>query len=229
MSLNLNEQLVRLLRGHGVAASPENDAVVVEPTRATAVLSASRTNPNSLLLSIRATAPDGAVLTDLWAGLGREDGPATRDGLEAFCRGGFHVFLAAAWGVLEEDQVDHVELHTGGRHWDLYAGAVVGRASAGASLRVPPLWDALVPAIETALADLHASAVGRLYAHHLNTEMTFEALLNGEPHPGMEAFWKGLPWQPSDAGFASQRMLWIAIPRTGNGPAHSRVGRCEAS
>jgi len=224
--LDLNSHLVRLLDAHGVAAAVSDGIVFVEPNNATAVLEAERTNPHSLLLSLRATSPDGVVLPDLWAGLGSEDPPAIRDGLDAFCRGSFHVYLAATWGVLETDQVDHVEITSLERVWDVYVGGVVGRTSDSASLPVPAFWEPLLEAIEQVLAEGDSSVVGRLYAHHINAKMTFEALVNGEQDGVMEAFWRALPWQPSESGFASQRMVWIAVPRRGDKPAHTQVGRC---
>lgn len=226
--MDLNQHLVSLLDGHGVEAAVVDDRVVVEPNGATAVLGAERTNPHALLFSLRATSPDGVVLPDLWAGLGSDDAAAVRDGIAAFCRGTFHVYLAAAWGVLETDQVDHVEVTSSGRPWDLYVGGVVGRTFDRASLPVPSMWDPFIEAVGKVLAERDASVVGRLYSQHRDAKMTFEALVNGEPSEVMETFWRALPWCPSAAGYASQRLLWMAVPRLGERPAHIRVGRCVA-
>jgi hypothetical protein len=226
---DLNHHLVELLAGHGVTASIVADEVLVDPNGAAASLRARRVNPNSMLLSVNAVAPDGVWLTDLWAGLGEDDDAAVRDGLWAFCLNIFHVYLAATWGLLETDQVDHVELSSGDRTWDLYVGGLMNRSSSATELQAPPIWDGFLAAVSAVLLQRSASVVGRLYVNTLAQQMTFEALVNGKPDPVMANFWESLPWHANGAGFASQRMMWIAVPRSGVQPAHARVGRCSES
>ena len=88
--------------------------------------------------SARFKRDDEVTVTDRCAGFGDTVESAKADGVHAFCCGTFHVLLAALWGVLERDQVDHEILFVEDREWDVYMGPCTSRASAGVSGLVLP-------------------------------------------------------------------------------------------
>jgi hypothetical protein len=217
---SLAQVLEHLLKGHGVAAERAGHQVSL-PGGGTASLRMYR--PESVWMMEFRAEVDGVVLEDRWAAMGAEIDAAYRDGLDSFCRCGFHVLLAALWGVLERDQVEHV-LHLGELDgWDLYLGPAVQRAANAPALQPPvELYERVMTSLHAALEPGQAHLL-RVYVATLNGEVVVEVLLDDEEHPEL---WKAVAesdWQLPATGFASLRWVVVARRRRG-GPTH-RVER----
>src|SRR4051812_26161736 len=99
--------LAELLTGHHIEAVVQDDMVYLPRCDRWANLWMHQTEGGAYLVEVRATASSDVTVADRCAGLGDSVESAARDGLQSFCSGSFHVLLAALWGVLERDQVDH--------------------------------------------------------------------------------------------------------------------------
>lgn len=222
----LHQELVDLLGGHDVRAEVRDDAVRVVEVDRWANLWMSRSPTGRFIVELRATAPEGVVVSDRWAALGDDPKSATRDGLESFCRCGFHVVLAALWGVLETDQVDHEVREVGGQTWDLYLGPYTGRASVGnARLDPPPaLLDRVLEALDGHLGTGSTHAM-RVFVAVVNGAVTVEGLVDDEVSPAVEAAVAAADWTFPASGFASLRWFVMARRRD-EAPAHRVTRSC---
>lgn len=224
---DLNHILVDLLDGHGVTAHRQGAVVLVGEHGRSARLSATPSPPSGLLLSITAESR-GDTIQDLWLGIGSDTDTAIREGIGLLCLSSFHVILAAAWGILERDQVDHQALQAADGHWwDLYVGPTVSRASQDARLDAPDLIGPLIGVVRSSLT-VRKARWGRLYAGGLNGELTLDGLLDSEPHEPSTRMLTELDWRGTASGFASQRLFWAAVPRDGEAPAHQIDRNCGA-
>jgi Family of unknown function (DUF6348) len=219
----LNDRLLSLLHGHQVSAELRDGRVYLPELDRWAELHM-RPARSSHLMAVRVSAPGGEHV-DRWAALGEEPEAAARDGLAAFVRGGFHVLLAALWGLYEPEQVEWVERTVGTATWDLYLGPYTGRVAAGGSpLRAPS------DLVERVLAALDAHLTGethfvRVYYAAVNGQVTVETLVDDAPSEGMHRAVAEAEWTAPSTGFASLR--WFSIARRrGDGPAHLRTGSC---
>src|SRR5690349_21556884 len=97
-----------------------------------------QTDGGSYLVEIRATATPETTIADSCGAVGATFELARTDGLRSFCSGTFHVLLAALWGVLERDQVEHEVRVVGPRSWDIYMGPCTLRTSPGGQQLVLP-------------------------------------------------------------------------------------------
>lgn len=218
--LPLNVQLVALLAGHGVAAEERDHAVYVQSVARWANLWMWQTEGGTFLMELRATASGEEVVADRWAAIGTTPDDAVRDGLQAFCRGGFHVVLAALWGVLEPDQIDHELRTVGSASWDLYLGPYTTRVSVGVAPLVAPsgLVDRVLVALDGHLVGSSTHAL-RVYVAVVGGAVTIEALVDDEPSADVESAVANADWSFPAAGFASLRWFVMARQRE-PGPAH---------
>lgn len=230
MSLTpLRQELVDLLAGHDVRAEVRDDAVLVVEVDRWANLWMSRSPAGRFIVELRTTAPEGVVVADRWAALGDDPKSAARDGLESFCRCGFHVVLAALWGVLETDQVDHEVREVGGQDWDVYLGPYTGRASAGTARLDAPLAlaDRVLAALDGHLGVGSTHAM-RVYVASVNGAVTVEGLVDDRVSPAVEAAVAAAGWTFPPCGFASLRWFVIARRRD-EAPAHRVTRSCRGS
>lgn len=219
-SASLASLLHRLLESHGVEAQVVDDAVYLPGLDRWANLWLHDSGTGPLAIEVVGTAPNGVVVTDVCVGIGRNREAAKNDAVHAFCVGTFHVLLAALWGVLERDQVDHEVRSVGGKAWDLYLGACTRRSSDGVGLlELPPeVPDRVLACLDDLLTDTNVHVV-RLYLAVSNGELTLEALLDSEPADALAQAFRDGAWQLPDVGFASLRWLLAASPRS-DGPSH---------
>lgn len=216
----LKVQLVDLLAGHGVAAEERDDAVYVPSVERWANLWMWRTESGTFLMELRATASGDEVIADRWAAIGKAPADAVRDGLDSFCRCGFHVVLAALWGVLERDQVDHEVRIVGSAGWDIYLGPYTTRVSAGVAPLAAPsgLVDRVLAALDGHLVGSSTHAL-RVYVAVVEGAVTTEVLVDDELSADVEAAVVTATWSFPSAGFASLR--WFVMARRREpGPAH---------
>jgi hypothetical protein len=212
--------LIDLLAGHGVEAVVKDGFVYLPQLDRWANLWMNQTDGGSYLVEIRATACNDITIADRCAAVGDTFESAREDGLRSFCSGTFHVLLAALWGVLERDQVDH-EVRVVGHHaWDIYTGPCTLRTSIGAKPLVLPreLVDLVPGQLERVLVDSRVHAV-RLYFAVLNGAVTVEALVDDEENPALAEVFASAQWLLPETGFASLRWFIAACPRT-SGPSH---------
>lgn len=212
--------LVALLAGHHVEAVVKDDLVYLPQLDRWANLWMDQTASGSYLMEIRATASDDIMIADRCAAVGTTFESARSDGLQSFCSGTFHVLLAALWGVLELDQVEHEIRIVGRRTWDVYMGPCTLRNSAGVEPLVLPreLVELVPKQLEQILTDSRVHTV-RLYLAVVNGSVTVEALVDDEDDPALAELFAGARWQHPETGFASLRWFIAACPRT-NGPSH---------
>jgi hypothetical protein len=216
----LAQTLVDLLAGHQVEAILEDDLVYLPRFERWANLWMTRTDSGTYLIEVRATASNEVTIADRCAAVGTTFESAREDGLRSFCSGTFHVLLAALWGVLELDQVDHEVRVVRHRTWDIYMGPCTLRNSVGVeSLVLPRELVELVPKqLEQVLVQSRVHAV-RLYIGVLNGSVTVEALVDDEEDPGLAELFASARWRLPATGFASLRWFIAACPRT-SGPTH---------
>ncbi len=228
-SIALASRLLDLLHGHAVEAEIRDDMVYLPSVDRWANLWMWRTDSGTFLMEVRATGEGAEVVADRWAALGDDPKSATRDGLESFCRCGFHVVLAALWGVLETDQVDHEVRQVGGHAWDLYLGPYTGRASVGnARLDAPPaLVDRVLEALDGHLGTGSTHAM-RVFVAVVNGAVTVEGLVDDEVSPAVEAAVAAADWTFPASGFASLRWFVMARRRD-EAPAHRVTRSCGGS
>lgn len=220
--------LVQLLEGHGVEAVVREDAVYLPRLDRWANLWMHPTSERMHLLEVVATVDDEVTVTDRCAGIGDTVESAKADGVQAFCSGTFHVLLAALWGVLERDQVDHEILFVEHREWDVYMGPCTTRISAGVQALVLPqaLPDLVLQQWKRTLVDRRVHTA-RLYLAVVNGAVTVEAMIDDQPDAAMAEVFGGADWALPAAGFASLRWYLAACPRT-DGPTHA-VERASCS
>lgn len=225
----LHHVLVDLLGGHGVLAEVRADAVYLPELDLWANLWLTRSREGRFLMDLVATSPDGGVVADQWAALGTDVASATRDGLTSFSRCGFHVVLAALWGVLETDQVDHEAREVGGATWDVYLGPYSGRATTGTPPLTAPaeLVDQVLRAFDASLEAGQTHAL-RVYVAWVNGAATYEALVDGREAPDVAAVVARAGWVFPDAGFVSTRWFVMARLREA-GPAHRQTRACRGA
>lgn len=224
---SMADALASLLTGHGVEAVVLEDMVHLPQPGLWASLWMEAAQPGTFLFELRATTRGEAVVVDRWAGVGSDVEEGKRDGLLSFCRGTFHVLLAAVWGVLERDQVDHCVWWVDGREWDLYFGPCTMRQSLGvAPLVLPPsMVDRVMDQFQHHLTagEVHAA---RLYLAVVNGQITVEALVDDVPSPKLQEAFQGAGWSLPANGFASLRWFLAASPRVG-GPTHRIERNCQ--
>lgn len=215
-TIALASTLADLLTGHGVAAELREDAVFIPSTGSWANLWMRHTEGQSMLMELRALAPDGSVVVDRWAAFGATEDAARVDGLRSFCMSAFHVVLAGLWGVLERDQVEHEVREVNGAAWDVYEGPCTRRVSEGVEgLDMP------IEALDTLLAGLNArmsegsTHALRLFVAFLNGEMTTEVVFDDQPAADIAASVAAAPWIRPQTGFASLRWFVLARRREG--------------
>src|SRR5262245_21660264 len=134
----LAHTLADLLGGHDVEAVVRDGLVSLPRLERWANLWMDQTESGSYLVEVRATAGNDVTIADRCAGVGATFESAREDGLRSFCAGTFHVLLAALWGVLEHDQVDHEVRVVDDLTWDIYMGPCTLRTSAGSEPLVLP-------------------------------------------------------------------------------------------
>jgi len=213
--------LADLLKGHLVEAILRDDMVYVPQLDRWADLWMHQTEGGAYLLEVSATASHEVMVADRCAGIGDTAESAGKDALRSFCSGSFHVLLAALWGVLERDQIDHEIRLVAQRHWDLYLGPCTLRCSAGVEPLVLPqnLPDLVLKQLELTLKDSRVHTA-RLYLGVLNGAVTVEALIDDQPDAALTEVFRCSDWVLPETGFASLRWFLAACPRT-NGPSHS--------
>jgi hypothetical protein len=213
--------LVDLLKGHHVDALVRDDMVYLPALDRWANLWMHQTGKSTWLVEVRATtaSPD-TTIADRCAAVGDTIQVAGQDGLQAFCSGIFHVLLAAVWGVLEREQVDHEVRVVGGRSWDIYFGPCTLRSMTDTEpLVLPAELMSLVPKqLDRTLTDTRVHTT-RLYLAVLNGEVTVEAMVDDAPSEAMAQVFRSAAWVLPKKGFASIRWLIAASPQT-NGPSH---------
>ena len=226
MNTRLAGVLKGLLDAHGIPSTRHDEEVHIPQTGAGLVLRVVEdATPGYALMQIEATLPSGSRVSDRWAGLGQTLPEAANDGIIAFCHGGFHVLLAACGGLLETDQVDHDLITVGGQVWDVYSGGWVNRSGKDAHLTMGAIWPGVLEVLQSSVSgEIH---VGRLFVCALDSRLTYEHLLDGEPHDGLGRVLRSAALDHSARGYASMRLFFIARHRTGGVPGHQRESLCE--
>lgn len=216
----LADTLADLLTGHQVEAVVEDEVVYLPELDRWANLWMHQREGGHYLVEIRATASGDVTIADTCAAVGPTFEAAREDGLRSFCSGTFHVLLAALWGVLELDQLDHEVRVVNQKAWDVYSGPCTLRGSVGVDPLVLPreLVELIPLQIEQRLVDSRVHAV-RLYLAVLNGSVTVEALVDNEADTALAEVFAGAQWQLPETGFASLRWFIAACPRT-SGPSH---------
>jgi hypothetical protein len=226
------QHLLRLLDGHKIHARFDGTNVLVEGDASRWVRFAAELpeHSNVLRLHVDAAGPGNTILSDSLNGFGDDIEQQLSDVLVHFCISDFHVFLAALWGVLEEDQVDYHFVVTDAGAWNLYLGAWFTRRTTEHDTMAPPVTDfanELISRASTILSERKPST-GRVFVAAREGVMTYEALIDGESNPALEELLRQLPLEHAQTGYASQRLFFIAIPNDGI-PPHRRVSRCTHS
>ncbi len=224
----LASRLVGLLHGHHVEAEIRDDMVYLPVVDRWANLWMWRTESGSFLMEVRATGADEQVVADRWAALGADAETAIRDGLESFCRCGFHVLLAALWGVLETDQVDHEERWIADQQWDLYLGPYTTRVSPDTPTLVAPAGfvDRVLAALGEHLLDGETHLL-RVYVAVLNGAVTVEGVVDDQTSAALGRALSTAAWAFPPTGFASLRWIVAARRRRGS-TANLMVRTCGA-
>jgi hypothetical protein len=227
---SLDHDLIELLRGHGVDAVLD-DGMVHLPALARHVrLTLESSGGGTFLLVVRATVDEDLVVEDVCSAMGRTLERARADGIASFCMGTFHVLLAALWGVLERDQVDHEVRVVGDRSWDVYLGPCTGRVSRGVEqLVMPPgLTDAVLAHLDRILCDRRVHTVRLYLGAVVGKEVveSMEAVVDGEPDAELARVWRAASWQLPAAGFASCRWFLMCCPRVDGANHRVERGSC---
>ena len=216
----LAENLASLLAGHHVEAILKEGLVYLPRLDRWANLWMQRTERGSYLVEVRATASHEVTVADRCAGIGDTVESAREDGLRSFCSGTFHVLLAALWGVLERDQVDHEVRVVNQRYWDIYVGPCTLRNSAGVKPLALPreLADSVPAQLDRTLVDSRVHVV-RLYLGVVDGAVTVEALVDDEPDAALAELFGAARWVLPETGFAPLRWFIAACPQI-KGPSH---------
>ena len=224
--IRLSQHLVHLLNGHRVDAELRDGLVWIPSVDRWASLVMYASRPGTWLMEVRVTVDATTVLVDRWGAVGTSENEAVADGLSSFCTSGFHVLLAALWGVLETDQVDHEVRTVGVDTWDLYLGPFTTRVSRNVEPLVAPdsLADAVLAAMD-ALPSSEATRMVRIYVASIDGDVTYEAVSNDEESEPLRRAVVDAGWSFPTRGFASLRWFLVARRRT-SGPAHSIARTC---
>lgn len=219
---------VDLLTGHGVPATLRDEAVYLTDLNQWANLWISRPAGGSALLEVRATTQGQRVLWDVCAAVGTTQEQERLDGIRAFCQGSFHVLLAALWGVLERDQVEHEVRRVAGTEWDVFLGPCVLRNSDGVDALVIPstLVDDVLRVLELRLHDREVHTA-RLFVASVNGTVTVEGILDEGAVPELEAVVREAGWSFPVSGYASARWFLAASPVDLRPPGFVERARCS--
>jgi hypothetical protein len=203
--------LVDLLARHGVAATLRDEIVYLPDLDRWANLWNSRPEGGTAVVEVRATTQGRRVLSDTCAAVGTTPDQSRVDGLRAFCQGSFHVLLAAAWGVLERDQVDHEIRRVAGNDWDVFVGPCVLRTGSGVQpLAIPSsLFDDVLRVLERHLQDREVHTV-RVFVASVNGSVTVEGIVDDQSDTDLEAVVHEAAWSFPAEGYASARWFLAA-------------------
>jgi len=232
--LNSNAKLLEYLVAHKVNAVEDDGWLFPNgkfpATRATWELSDSA---NSGQLNIDVLFPDGRVLHEAFVGI-TTDIPAEDDGFKNFATSSLHVFLAAFWAIVDDDQVTLESWTIGNSNYDIFIGNYVIRSW---QERACPLPQGAFSEVQETLTKEHLNLdlhwVRTYYCKIDEAEHVYEALLDNKPWDnGVEAL-KRIPWpQVKGCGFrhffilrrrSTVKDIPSALPRSSS--LHARLQR----
>lgn len=208
----LQQALEALLKGHGLAAAPYEDWVVVDgrlPGIRATVADPRRQEGRVLLrLDVEVALSADEVILESFVGLGEDESAALGNALQNFCVNSFHVFLAAFWNHVETDQVLVEDWQVGGQAWRAVIGNFGCQSAGGAPVQVP---DAVFPTLESHIKALPlAGACHWMRSFHCNIdgeETCTEVLLDNAPWPEAQAAVAALDWPRTDGYYSARNFL----------------------
>lgn len=199
-----------LLQSHGLQTAIDKEwiagSTALPAIRASLALTG-RPDTTRLDVELRVGAAEQTII-ESFAGVGQDEETAANDAVENFCQSGLHVFLAAFWDHIDQDQVLIESWHINGATWSAYIGNYVCRGVGAEATPVPseafPLTEALIKKLPLT-GDLHW--VRTFYCNLTAQEKVAEALLDNDTWTELQEALLHLKWPPRDNFYTARNFL----------------------
>ncbi|MEQ8824151.1 MAG: DUF6348 family protein [Filomicrobium sp.] len=155
---------------------------------------------------------DKRIVDERFAGIGASD-EGLKYALESFQQGSLHVFLAALWDSVYENQVEIEDWSWSGKNWKVFIGNYLTRHFEGEDLELP---DNLFERVENTIKGLDLTDEihwVRIYCGNSGTgaDLTVEALLDNEPWDDLRTTIANAGW-PESNHYYSLRLFMMLKP-----------------
>jgi len=181
----LNDTLLKLLESHGVAASIRSDWIETSAGYKLAV-NVAREIPSpegtvNLQLNFYVDLPDGRLLIESFAGIGKSKDSAIQDGFHNYVTNSFHVILSSISDIADAQQVVSEEWTINGRKRNVLIGQMGIRRFSDTEFDPPTEWISTVQKqVELLPLDERCHWIRCYYAQMDEEPIAIEALIDNE-------------------------------------------------
>ncbi len=211
---SLQKELEELFQAHGLATTDYEGWVSVDGEMpgiaATIVQEWDHESTYSVQLDVEVAYDQDTMIVESFAGIGLSRPEAIQNAFENFCRNSYHVFLAACWGQVAEDQVSVEHWDIEGTHWEVFVGNYGIRNFGEQKVDIPE--DAF-PTVENLLRALPLEAslywLRVFYSDVGNGDTVTEVLLNNEVWEEAQAAISALDWPKLDGFYSVRNFLMM--------------------
>ena len=211
----IQDELARVMRGHGLAVQPHDDWLVVgdDPPllRGICKIDGREDDGVTTQLDIELRLSAERSIWEHYAGRADNAREAMGQGLFKFGCGTFQVFLSAYWDHHDADQVEVERWTIDGAPWDAYVGNTVNNTSEGQPASTPHDYLTTVQTALTALSLTPEDHWLSFYAANLKGELTTEARFDNDVWTDLGQAIGQLAWTPAE-GFYSTRNFILLRP-----------------
>ncbi len=211
---SLQQELEELFHAHGLETSDYEGWVLVDGEMpgmaATIVQEWDHESSYSVQLDVEVAYDQDLIIVESFAGIGTSRQEAVKNALENFCRNSYHVFLAACWDQVDEDQVSVEHWDIEGTHWEVFVGNYGVRSFGGPRVDIPE--DAFTT-VEALLRKLPLEDslywLRIFYSNVGNGNVITEVLLNNEVWEEAQTVVSALDWPKRDGFYSVRNFLMM--------------------
>jgi hypothetical protein len=210
--VSMQHDLEELLQAHGLETAVYKGWVVVggqlPGIAASLVNQREYDNGYSVQLDIQAAVAREVIIVESFAGMGDSEQAAILDAVENLCHSSLHVFLAALWDQVDDQQVTVERWEIGDARWRVFIGNYVIRTSEGLQVAIPedafPTTERLIRGLPLE-GDLHW--IRTFFSNVTLEDTVIEVLHNNEVWEAAQDAISRLEWPRTDKFYSVRNFL----------------------